>query len=108
MEHVLFMGSKKYPGQSEFEDFISSNAGGSQGMTCPDYTLYYFTVKSSMLRPALERFSAFIKEPLFSEDCLQREVCFHHNMPQAGCFQPLTSKLTAFTTTPLSETNRNT
>jgi insulysin len=90
MEHVLFLGSKKYSGQSEFDDFISSNAGGCQAITFSDYTLYYFTVKSSMLRPALERFSALIKEPLFNEDCLKREVCFHHNMPPAGCFHTMT------------------
>ena len=44
LEHMLFMGSTKYPDENEYDSFISQRGGSSNAFTECEYTLYYFDV----------------------------------------------------------------
>lgn len=71
---MLFMGSKAFPGENEYDDFLVKHAGSSNAYTEAEYTNFHFDVEPGALRPALERFSAFFREPLFLDSALEREV----------------------------------
>ena len=40
-EHLLFMGSKKYPNENEYSDYIVKNGGDYNASTQRDRTIYY-------------------------------------------------------------------
>ena len=40
LEHMIFMGSDKYPKENEFSDHISANGGSSNAYTEFEYTNY--------------------------------------------------------------------
>lgn len=44
LEHMLFMGSAKYPDENEYDSFISQMGGSSNAFTECEYTLYHFDV----------------------------------------------------------------
>ncbi len=44
LEHMLFMGSDKYPDENEYDSFISKSGGSSNAFTECEYTLYHFDV----------------------------------------------------------------
>jgi insulysin len=68
------MGTKKYPAQNAYQQFLSSNNGMSNAYTAMTSTNYYFDIAPDALEGALDRFSGFFIEPLFNEDCTEREI----------------------------------
>ncbi|CAG9460434.1 unnamed protein product [Pedinophyceae sp. YPF-701] len=74
LEHMLFMGSAKYPDEAEYSDFVQRHGGHTNAYTCGDHTCYYFDIQPSKFREALDRFAQFFTHPLLREDCLEREV----------------------------------
>ena len=74
LEHMLFLGNKKYPHESEFDRFISENGGQFNAFTANDFTGYVFTVNNTSLPEALDRFSSFFKDPLFNPSGVDREL----------------------------------
>lgn len=73
-EHLLFMGTEKYPSENEYSQFLSVHGGHSNAFTSGDHTNFYFDVGSEFLEPALDRFSQFFISPLFLEECSDREM----------------------------------
>lgn len=73
-EHLLFMGTKKFPQENEYQQYLSTNNGMSNAYTAMTSTNYYFDVAPDALEGALDRFSGFFIEPLFNEDCTEREI----------------------------------
>uniref|UniRef100_A0A3Q3GM64 Insulin-degrading enzyme n=1 Tax=Labrus bergylta TaxID=56723 RepID=A0A3Q3GM64_9LABR len=73
-EHMLFLGTKKYPKENEYSQFLSEHAGSSNAFTSGEHTNYYFDVSHEHLEGALDRFSQFFLCPLFDESCKDREV----------------------------------
>eukprot|EP00984_Skeletonema_dohrnii_P009084 scaffold3424_cov111-Skeletonema_dohrnii-CCMP3373.AAC.6 len=100
-EHMLFLGTEKYPKEEEYEDFLGRNGGASNAYTDMEDTNYYFNVSpldhsddddessseevesesvdndgkvSSALSGALDRFAQFFISPLFDEAMLEREL----------------------------------
>ena len=71
---MLFMGSKKYPKISEFGDWLASNGGSRNAATGEDFTFFYFDVKNEALDDALDRFSDFFINPLFTKEAAETEV----------------------------------
>ncbi|XP_018347273.1 PREDICTED: insulin-degrading enzyme-like [Trachymyrmex septentrionalis] len=67
-EHMLFLGTKKYPQQNDFKKFLSQNGGASNATTDLDHTIYYFDVATDKLEGALDRFAQFFLAPLFTEE----------------------------------------
>ena len=43
-EHMLFLGTKKYPDQNQYQKFLEENGGDSNAATGDDYTYFYFNV----------------------------------------------------------------
>ena len=74
LEHMLFLGTEKFPEESNFDQFCASAAGYSNAWTSLDHTMYHFIVSKSKLQEALDRFAAFFSCPLFSPDGTEREM----------------------------------
>lgn len=73
LEHMLFMGSAKYPEESGYNHFISANGGTNNAMTENEFTTYFFDVAESAFPEALDRFAQQFISPLLLKDALQRE-----------------------------------
>lgn len=58
LEHMLFMGTEKYPKESEYTEYLTSHGGVSNAYTAADHTNYYFNVEPSHLAGALDRYKA--------------------------------------------------
>lgn len=74
LEHMLFLGSKKYPDEDYYADKISKNGGFSNAYTSYYETVYYFNVLNNSLIEILDIFSRFFIDPLFNESSVLREV----------------------------------
>ncbi|WP_370278408.1 insulinase family protein [Pontibacterium sp.] len=73
LEHMLFLGTEKYPEAGDYQAFISSHGGNHNAYTAYENTNYFFDVKANDLEPALDRFSQFFIAPLFTEEYVDRE-----------------------------------
>lgn len=73
-EHMLFLGTEKYPDESEYTNYLSKNSGTSNAVTYPTMTKYYFKVAPDKLDGALDRFAQFFICPLFTESATEREL----------------------------------
>ncbi len=73
-EHMLFMGSKKYPDENVFWQKIVDNCGTTNAYTKPDRTVYMFSINHENFSDTLDIFSGFFTEPLFKHDAVKREL----------------------------------
>lgn len=73
LEHLIFMGSEKYPDENEFEQFIQNSGGSDNASTNNERTVFYFQVREHLLDDALDRFSYLIKAPLLLKESMMRE-----------------------------------
>ncbi|KAI9316323.1 Metalloenzyme, LuxS/M16 peptidase-like protein [Dichotomocladium elegans] len=73
-EHLLFMGTKKYPKENDYYSYLSEHSGYANAFTGAENTNYFFEVGHQWLEGALDRFSRFFIDPLFSESCTDREL----------------------------------
>ncbi|KAI9355143.1 Metalloenzyme, LuxS/M16 peptidase-like protein [Zopfochytrium polystomum] len=73
-EHLLFMGTEKFPEENEYSRFLAEHGGSSNAFTSADHTNYYFDVKAESLKGAFDRFIQFFVTPLFSPSCTEREL----------------------------------
>ncbi|XP_065653291.1 insulin-degrading enzyme-like isoform X1 [Hydra vulgaris] len=85
-EHMLFLGTHKYPIENEYSKFLSQNCGYSNAYTSDQHTNYYFEVKSDQLEGALDRFAQFFICPLFTESSTERELNAIHSEFQKNVF----------------------
>lgn len=74
LEHLLFLGTKKYPIESEYGQFVNENGGMLNAFTTNNNTSYLFTVDNQAFFPTLDRFSQFFKDPLFNPSGVDREL----------------------------------
>ncbi len=79
LEHMLFMGTEKYPDVDEYSSFIRRNGGSDNAFTADDATTYFFDIKAEALEPALDRFAQFFIAPLFDAKYVQREANAVHS-----------------------------
>jgi secreted Zn-dependent insulinase-like peptidase len=73
LEHMLFLGTEKYPVAGEYQEYIAGHGGSHNASTGYDYTNYYFDIDPAYLAPALDRFSQFFIAPLFTAEYVDRE-----------------------------------
>ncbi|KAI9321267.1 Metalloenzyme, LuxS/M16 peptidase-like protein [Dichotomocladium elegans] len=73
-EHLLFMGTEKYPKENDYNQYLSEHAGFSNAFTGVENTNYYFEIGHEHLGGALDRFAQFFISPLFSASCTEREL----------------------------------
>lgn len=73
LEHMLFLGTEKYPEAGEYQAFISAHGGSHNAYTSFDRTNYFFDISPDDFEPALDRFAQFFIAPLFTEEYVERE-----------------------------------
>lgn len=74
LEHMVFMGSEKYPKENELDDFLGRHGGYSNAWTDCEKSCFYFDVERKYFRRALDMFAHFFISPLFQEDSVDREI----------------------------------
>lgn len=74
LEHMLFLGTEKYPVESEYDQFVSEHKGISNAFTYHDITAYMFSIGNAGFEEALDRFASFFKNPLFNPSGVSREL----------------------------------
>ncbi|RYG66308.1 hypothetical protein EON64_10060, partial [archaeon] len=74
MQHMVFMGSEKYPVENAYDSFVSSHGGFCNAFTEGEYTVYQFEVQSEHFAQALDIFAHCFRSPLLSVHAQQREV----------------------------------
>ncbi len=79
LEHMLFLGTDRYPEAGEYQSYIKDHGGGHNAYTSYDHTNYFFDIQPDYLEPALDRFSRFFVAPLFNEDLVKRERVVVHS-----------------------------
>ncbi|MFK0573011.1 insulinase family protein [Endozoicomonas sp.] len=73
LEHMLFMGTEKYPDVDSYSEFIRANGGSSNAYTADVRTNYYFDINSDQLQPALDRLAQFFIAPKLDPNYVERE-----------------------------------
>ena len=74
LEHMLFMGSKKYTDEDHFSATLKELGGSSNAYTDNYQTVYYFNVLSNNLDKIIDVFSRFFIDPLFDINSVSREI----------------------------------
>ncbi|WP_221031186.1 insulinase family protein [Actomonas aquatica] len=78
-EHMLFLGTEKFPDEGEYGTFVKNNGGYTNAYTSSDHTNYQFEVRHEALDDTLDRFAQFFIAPLFTPTFTEREVNAVHN-----------------------------
>ncbi len=73
LEHMLFLGTDKYPDAAEYERFITEHGGSHNAYTSFENTNYFFDVNAADLPVALDRFAQFFIAPRFDAKYVDRE-----------------------------------
>jgi len=73
LEHMLFLGTDKYPDGSEYQKFISQHGGSNNAWTATEHTCFYFDIHHQHFTEALDRFSQFFISPLLADEFIAKE-----------------------------------
>ncbi|KAK9890849.1 hypothetical protein WA026_012195 [Henosepilachna vigintioctopunctata] len=73
LEHMVFMGSSKYPGENDFDSFIKKRGGSDNASTDCETTVFYFECLEKHLFRALDKFAQFFISPLMKKTAMTRE-----------------------------------
>ena len=73
LEHMLFLGTDKYPDAAEYERYITEHGGTRNAYTSFEHTNYFFDVNAPYLAESLDRFSQFFIAPRFDAQYVDRE-----------------------------------
>ena len=73
LEHMLFLGSEKYPVINEYSKFMSQNGGYTNAYTSQESTVYGFEVNDNAFPEALDRFGDVMRAPLLDEKYAEKE-----------------------------------
>ena len=73
VEHMLFLGTEKYPEADGFQHFLAQHGGNYNAYTAFEHTNYFFDIKAQQLPAALDRFADFFIAPLFPLSFSARE-----------------------------------
>ncbi|MBN1903791.1 MAG: insulinase family protein [Deltaproteobacteria bacterium] len=87
LEHMLFLGNKKYPEVDEFSNYLESHGGYTNAFTGEDRSNYHFEIQHDAFDGALDRFSQFFISPLFSPEYTEREINAVHSEHQKNLEQ---------------------
>ena len=73
LEHMLFLGTDKYPDPAEYAQYINEHGGSRNAYTSFEQTNYFFDVNPEYLPGALDRFAQFFIAPRFDAKYVERE-----------------------------------
>ncbi|CAI2381562.1 unnamed protein product [Moneuplotes crassus] len=74
LEHMLFMGTEKYPEEESYSKHCADSGGYDNAYTGLEQTNYHFEVSTEGFEKALDMFAQFFICPLFSKDAVDREM----------------------------------
>ena len=74
LEHLLFMGSKKYPEENSYDAYMSKHGGSDNAYTEQEHTVFHFEIPQEQLAGALDMFAQFFVSPLLNESSVEREL----------------------------------
>jgi len=74
LEHMLFMGTKKYPDEDSYDKFLSESGGFNNAYTTLEETCYHLEVQPEKLEEAVDRLAEFFLSPLIKPECVDREM----------------------------------
>mmetsp|Transcript_53764 Transcript_53764/g.128103 ORF Transcript_53764/g.128103 Transcript_53764/m.128103 type:complete len:1233 (+) Transcript_53764:103-3801(+) len=73
-EHMLFLGTEKYPDPEGFDDFVNMHGGYQNAYTAPEVTNYHVELDAAAAHEGMDRFAEFFRAPLFSPKFARKEV----------------------------------
>jgi len=74
LEHMLFLGSEKFPDEAEYKEYLNTNGGFSNAYTSMELTNYHFEISHDAFEGAIDRIAQFFIAPLFTEEFTEREM----------------------------------
>ncbi|KAL7984123.1 hypothetical protein Chor_002693, partial [Crotalus horridus] len=74
LEHMVFMGSQKYPDENGFDTFLKKHGGSDNASTDTERTIFQFDIQKKYFKEALDRWAQFFIHPLMIKDAIDREV----------------------------------
>lgn len=74
LEHMLFMGTEKYPEVNYFMSFLNKGGGSTNAYTSGDLTNYFYDINNEYFIESLDIFGNFFIKPLFAEDATNKEI----------------------------------
>ncbi len=74
LEHMLFLGTEKYPDVTDFDAYLQRNSGRNNAYTADDRTNYHLEIRHAAFEGALDRFSQFFIAPRFDARFTEREM----------------------------------
>ncbi len=74
LEHMLFLGTDKYPEAGDYQQYIAEHGGSHNAYTSFEHTNYFFDIQAQYLTGALDRLARFFIAPRFDEAYVEREM----------------------------------
>lgn len=73
-EHLLFLGTKKYPDETSFDNFMAMYDGSNNAFTEQEHTVFYNEIGHAGFDEGMDRFAQFFIAPLFKQEMVGREL----------------------------------
>ncbi|NRA46554.1 MAG: insulinase family protein [Oligoflexales bacterium] len=73
LEHLLFLGTRKYPEVDGYKKHIEKFQGSHNAFTSRENTNYHFSINHEGYEEALDRFAQFFIEPSFHPEFVDKE-----------------------------------
>jgi len=73
LEHMMFSGTKSFPGHTEIADRVNACGGNLNAFTSQDQTFYYINLPAADAVEGARMLASMMREPLFPEDEFARE-----------------------------------
>ncbi|MCS3407356.1 pitrilysin [Serratia sp. AKBS12] len=73
LEHMVLMGSKRYPEPENLSEFLKKHGGSHNASTASYRTAFYLEVENDALEPAVDRMADAIAEPLLDPGNADKE-----------------------------------
>jgi len=74
LEHLLFMGSKKYPDSRDFSSYLEKCGGMNNAYTAHYNTCYFIELDSSFLEKGVDMLSWFFRKPILDMKYIKSEM----------------------------------
>jgi insulysin len=87
LEHMLFLGTRKYPDEKDYHNFLRSRGGYNNAFTAGNHSNYHFQIHHDAFEGALDRFAQFFIAPLFNPEFSKREIQAVHNEHQRNLME---------------------
>lgn len=74
LEHMILMGSKKYPETNGLDKFLNKNGGRNNASTASNRTAFYLEVNNNAFDEAVARLADILAEPTLVEENAKKEL----------------------------------